>query len=184
LEASATKWNFLPFKPGLVGGHCIGVDPYYLAQKAQEEGYHPEIILAGRRLNDGMGAYIANEVVRLMIKRDITIKNANVLLLGFTFKENCPDVRNTKVIDIYKELFSYAINVTVYDPFAKPEDVAHEYGIQMITKHPENELFDAVILAVAHTEFLGVDWRNRIKPGGVIYDVKGCLKQEIVTARL
>ena len=185
LEASATKWNFLPFKPGLVGGHCIGVDPYYLAQKAQEEGYHPEIILAGRRLNDGMGSYIANEVVKLMIKKDITVKDSKILLLGFTFKENCPDVRNTRVIDIYKELVSYNINVTVYDPFAKPEDVMHEYGVRTISKLPDNNRkFDSIILAVAHKEFLEIDWREFIKPRGIIYDVKGCLKVDTITARL
>ena len=151
LEASATKWNFLPFKPGLVGGHCIGVDPYYLAQKAQEAGYHPEIILAGRRLNDGMGAYIANEVIKLMINNDITVKGANILLLGITFKENCPDVRNTRVIDIYKELESYNVNITVCDEWAKPADVEHEYGIKTITKIPDGVLFDAIILAVPKT---------------------------------
>ena len=164
LEASATKWNFLPFKPGLVGGHCIGVDPYYLAQKAQEAGYHPEIILAGRRLNDGMGAYIATEVVKLMIKKDIIIKSAEVLVLGITFKENCTDVRNTKVVDIIRELQSYNINVTVYDPWAKPGDVAHEYGIVTITELPDGKLFDSAILAVAHREFIGVDWTKYAIP--------------------
>ena len=184
LEASATKWNFLPFKPGLVGGHCIGVDPYYLAQKAQEAGYHPEIILAGRRLNDGMGAYIATEVVKLMIKKDIIIKSAEVLVLGITFKENCTDVRNTKVVDIIRELQSYNINVTVYDPWAKPGDVAHEYGIVTITELPDGKLFDSAILAVAHREFIGVDWTKYAKKESVIYDVKGCLDSSMVTARL
>ena len=184
LEASATKWNFLPFKPGLVGGHCIGVDPYYLAQKAQEVGYHPEIILAGRRLNDGMGGYVAKEVVKLMIKNDITIKGANVLLLGITFKENCTDVRNTRVVDIIRELESYEIKVTIYDPWAKPNDVADEYGIDIVTEFPGEKLFDSLILAVSHSEFLNINWRAHIKPGGIIYDVKGCLDKTMVDARL
>lgn len=184
LEASATKWNFLPFKPGLVGGHCIGVDPYYLAQKAQEVGYHPEIILAGRRLNDGMGAYVANEVVKLMIKNDIVIKGAEVLLLGITFKENCPDVRNTKVIDIVRELLTYGIKLTIYDPWAKAEDVAHEYGIDIITTLPEDSLYDSLILAVAHKDFLRTDWKKKVKSGGIIYDVKGCLDKGMISARL
>jgi len=184
LEASATKWNFLPFKPGLVGGHCIGVDPYYLAQKAQEVGYHPEIILAGRRLNDSMGEYIANEVVKLMIKRDITIKGANILLLGITFKENCPDVRNTRVVDIISELKSYSINVTVYDPWAKPAEVMNEYGIDIINSLPDGALFDSVVLAVAHKEFLNTNWAQLVKRDGIIYDVKGCLDSKSVTARL
>jgi UDP-N-acetyl-D-galactosamine dehydrogenase len=184
LAATATKWNALPFKPGLVGGHCIGVDPYYLAQKAQEVGYHPEIILAGRRLNDGMGQYIANEVVKLMIKNDISVKGANVLLLGITFKENCTDVRNTRVVDIVREFNSYGINLTIYDPWAKPEDVMHEYGIAITRSLPEHQLFDSLVLAVAHTEFLDVNWRNRVKDGGIIYDVKGCLEREMIDARL
>ncbi|MBC7553815.1 MAG: nucleotide sugar dehydrogenase [Taibaiella sp.] len=184
LEAAATKWNFLAFKPGLVGGHCIGVDPYYLAQKAQEVGYHPEIILAGRRLNDGMGSYIANEVVKLMIKRDIPVKSANALVLGITFKENCTDVRNTKVVDIIMELKSYGINVTVYDPWAKAEEVAHEYGIEIVTELPDDQQYDTVILAVAHRNFLDTDWRKWTKEGGVIYDVKGCMESGVATARL
>jgi UDP-N-acetyl-D-galactosamine dehydrogenase len=184
LEASATKWNFLPFKPGLVGGHCIGVDPYYLAQKAQEAGYHPEIILAGRRLNDGMGEYVAHEIVKLMIKNDIIVKGANVLLLGITFKENCPDVRNTRVVDIIRELESYKINLTIYDPWAKPGEVMHEYGIDIITQLPEGALFDSIVLAVAHKDFLDTDWTKRIKKGGIIYDVKGCLDKNMVSARL
>jgi len=184
LEASATKWNFLPFKPGLVGGHCIGVDPYYLAQKAQEVGYHPEIILAGRRLNDGMGKYIAGEVVKLMIKNSITIKAARVLVLGITFKENCPDVRNTRVVDIISELKSYAIDVVVYDPWAKPEEVLHEYGIDIVTVLPDGTLYDSVILAVAHNDFKETDWRTCVKPGGIVYDVKGCLEKSMTDARL
>jgi len=184
LEAAGTKWNFLKFKPGLVGGHCIGVDPYYLAQKAQEVGYNPEIILAGRRMNDGMGGYIANEIVKLMIKRDITVKNAKVLMLGITFKENCPDVRNTKVVDIYKELLSYDINVTVYDPWASPEEVKHEYHIDTTNTLPEGGKYDAVVLAVAHDEFISQDWKQHLKPGGLIYDVKGCLEKSVVDQRL
>ena len=184
LEASATKWNFLPFKPGLVGGHCIGVDPYYLAQKAQEVGYHPEIILAGRRLNDGMGLYIAHEVVKLMIKNDVPVKGANVLLLGITFKENCPDVRNTRVVDIVKELVSYGMDLTIYDPWAKAEDVAHEYGIDIITSLPDDQVFDSIVLAVAHKDFTSVNWGNKVKPGGIIYDIKGCLDKNMVSGRL
>ncbi len=184
LEASGTKWNFLPFKPGLVGGHCISVDPYYLAQKAQEVGYHPEIILAGRRLNDGMGSYVANEVVKLMIKNDVAVKGADVLLLGITFKENCPDVRNTRVVDIIRELRSYHVNLTIYDPWANPEDVAHEYEIDIINKLPEGKLFDSLVLAVAHKDFLETDWNKIVKKGGIIYDVKGCLEKSKVDARL
>ena len=184
LAASATKWNFLPFKPGLVGGHCIGVDPYYLAQKAQEVGYHPEIILAGRRLNDGMGHYIATEVVKLMIKNDVPVKGAELLLLGITFKENCPDVRNTRVVDIVTELQAYGINLTIFDPWAKPEDVAHEYGLTIVTELPAATKFDSMILAVAHKDFLGIDWTERVKKGGIIYDVKGCLEKSMVNGRL
>jgi UDP-N-acetyl-D-glucosamine/UDP-N-acetyl-D-galactosamine dehydrogenase len=184
LEASATKWNFLPFKPGLVGGHCIGVDPYYLAQKAQEVGYHPEIILAGRRLNDGMGKYIASEVVKLMIKRDIPVKSAEVLVLGITFKENCPDVRNTRVVDIISELASYDININVYDPWAKPEDVTHEYGIHIVNQLPAGKLYDSVVLAVAHNDFKSINWRDHVKSNGIVYDVKGCLDKNMIDARL
>ena len=184
LEASATKWNFLPFKPGLVGGHCIGVDPYYLAQKAQEAGYHPEIILAGRRLNDGMGAYIANEVIKLMIKNDVPVKGANILVLGITFKENCPDVRNTRVVDIIRELHTYGVSTTIYDDWAKPEEVKHEYGLNTITQLPDAAKFDSIILAVAHKHFLDKDWRQYLKTGGIIYDVKGCLAKTMVDARL
>ena len=184
LEASATKWNVLPFKPGLVGGHCIGVDPYYLAQKAQQAGYHPEIILAGRRLNDGMGIYIAGEIVKLMIKNDLVVKGANVLLLGITFKENCPDVRNTRVVDIILELASYGIELTIYDPWANPADVAHEYGIEVISALPEGKLYDSLVLAVAHKDFLDVNWREKVKSSGIIYDVKGCLEKAMVDARL
>jgi UDP-N-acetyl-D-glucosamine/UDP-N-acetyl-D-galactosamine dehydrogenase len=185
LAASATKWNFSPFKPGLVGGHCIGVDPYYLAQKAQEAGYHPEIILAGRRINDSMGMYVAGEIVKLMIRKDIVIKGANLLLLGITFKENCPDVRNTGVMDIVRELESYNINLTIYDPWAKTEDVAEEYGIDIITSLPgETVLYDSIVLAVAHKNFLDANWKKWLKPNGIIYDVKGCLDKEMVNGRL
>jgi UDP-N-acetyl-D-galactosamine dehydrogenase len=184
LEASATKWNFLPFKPGLVGGHCIGVDPYYLAQKAQESGYHPEIILAGRRLNDGMGAYIAGEIVKLMIKNDIAVKGADVLVLGITFKENCPDVRNTRVVDIITELESFGMKLTIYDPWAKAEDVMHEYGIKVVAELSNDQIFDSMVLAVAHTDYLSTDWKKRVKTGGIIYDVKGCLNKNMISARL
>lgn len=183
LEAAGTKWNFLKFKPGLVGGHCIGVDPYYLAQKAQEVGYNPEIILAGRRMNDGMGGYIANEVVKMMIKRNLTIKNSNILMLGVTFKENCPDVRNTRVVDIIAELRSYDINLTVYDPWANPAEVKHEYGIDTTNDKPVGK-FDAVVLAVAHDEFIENDWKSYLNDDGIIYDVKGCLDKALVDHRL
>ncbi len=174
LEAAGTKWNFLPFTPGLVGGHCIGVDPYYLAQKAQEVGYHPEIILAGRRMNDGMGSYVAGEVIKLMLAKDITVKNAKVLVLGITFKENCPDVRNTKVVDVINNLKEYGVLVTVYDPLANPDEVAHEYGLRNLQKL-EYEKFDAIILAVAHKAFLTMDLSALAAPNAAIYDVKGVL---------
>ena len=186
LEAAGTKWNFLPFKPGLVGGHCIGVDPYYLAQKAQEVGYHPEIILAGRRLNDGMGQYVAAEIVKLMTKRDIRVKRARVLLLGITFKENCPDIRNTRAIDIYKELCTYDMDVSVYDPWADPEEVQHEYSIKAyrnITEIPHNE-FEAIVLAVGHNSFLDLDLKPFKAPNAVVYDVKGVLDREKIEGRL
>ena len=183
LEAASTKWNFLPFKPGLVGGHCIGVDPYYLAQCAQRHGYHPEIILAGRRMNDGMGEHVANETVKLMLKKGIQVLGSNILMLGFTFKENCPDVRNTKVIDIYKALKEYNLNLTVYDPWANPDIVRHEYGIEVVNELPEGKA-DAVILAVAHEKFKGLDVESLAKKKHVIFDVKGFLKKEIVDGRL
>ncbi len=174
LEAAGTKWNFLPFKPGLVGGHCIGVDPYYLAQKAQEVGYHPEIILAGRRVNDGMGQYVASEIIKLMVQRDIKIKGAKILTLGITFKENCPDVRNTKAVDIIDQLKTYGTSIEIYDPWANPKEVMHEYGIETVQDLP-NTKFDAIILAVAHKEFLDLDLRSILTTEGVIYDVKGAL---------
>ncbi len=184
LDAAATKWNFLPFRPGLVGGHCIGVDPYYLAQKAQEAGYHPEIILAGRRLNDGMGRYIAGEFVKLMIRNNLGVKGANVLVLGITFKENCPDVRNTRVVDIISELASYGMNLTIYDPIAHPGDVKHEYGLDIVNALPEGKKYDSVMLAVAHTEFKSTDWRLHAGENAIIYDVKSCLDRTIANARL
>jgi UDP-N-acetyl-D-galactosamine dehydrogenase len=174
LKAAGTKWNFLPFKPGLVGGHCIGVDPYYLAQKAQEKGYHPEIILAGRRLNDSMGEYVASQVVKLMIKKGVTINGANLLMLGITFKENCPDVRNTKIVDVVKALEDYGIQVTIFDPWANPVEVYHEYGLTTINKSP-NVTFDAIVLGVAHAEFLDFDIHSLRKKCSVLYDVKGVL---------
>src|SRR5690606_17508055 len=177
LEAAGTKWNFLPFKPGLVGGHCIGVDPYYLAQKAQEYGYHPEIILAGRRMNDGMGKYVASEVVKLMVQNDIKVKGTNILVLGITFKENCPDVRNTKAVDVINNLKSYGANVSIYDPWASPEEVAHEYGLTTIKSCP-TEKYDAIVLAVAHKDFLDLNIRKMLKPEGVLYDVKGILGEQ------
>ena len=174
LEAAGTKWNFLPFKPGLVGGHCIGVDPYYLAQKAQEVGYHPEIILAGRRMNDSMGQYVASEVVKLMLQNDIKVKGAEVLVLGITFKENCPDVRNTKVVDVIKNLKEYGINISIYDPLANPEEVKHEYNL-LTSKTLPNKKFDAVVLTVAHKEFLSLEFNDLKSQNAVVYDVKGVL---------
>ena len=183
LDAASTKWNFLPFKPGLVGGHCIGVDPYYLAQCAQRHGYNPEIILAGRRMNDGMGEYVATEVVKLMLKKGIQVLNSDILILGFTFKENCPDVRNTKVIDIYNTLKDYGVNITVYDPWANPEVAKHEYGIDIMSQLPKAK-FDAVILAVSHEEFKELDLMTSLKDVHVIFDVKGMLDSKFVDGRL
>jgi UDP-N-acetyl-D-galactosamine dehydrogenase len=193
LEAAGTKWNFLPFKPGLVGGHCIGVDPYYLAQKAQELGYHPEIILAGRRLNDSMGEYVAAQVVKLMIKKDIQVNGAELLMLGITFKENCPDVRNTKIVDVVASLQEYGIKVTIYDPWANPVEVMHEYGLTChaelntersrstesnpspITHHPSPTKYNAIVLGVAHKEFQNIDLDTLKKDNAIVYDVKGIL---------
>ena len=174
LKAASTKWNFLPFKPGLVGGHCIGVDPYYLAQRAQEFGYHPEIILAGRRLNDSMGEYVASQIVKLMIKKGISVNKAEVLMLGITFKENCPDVRNTKIVDVIKALAEYGIMVTIFDPLANVEDVKNEYNLITIKSVPNNK-FDAIILGVAHSEFLKLNFSELQKTNSLIYDVKGVL---------
>ncbi|MDQ8144326.1 nucleotide sugar dehydrogenase [Chryseobacterium sp. CFS15] len=177
LEAAGTKWNFLPFKPGLVGGHCIGVDPYYLAQKAQEHGYHPEIILAGRRLNDSMGEYVASQVVKTMIKKGININGAEILMLGVTFKENCPDVRNTKIVDVIAALEDYGVQVTTYDPWANPGEVKHEYGIDSLIQLPDTK-FHAIILGVAHNEFLNIDFDALKKDYAIVYDVKGIISDK------
>ncbi|WP_417857453.1 nucleotide sugar dehydrogenase [Xanthomarina gelatinilytica] len=178
LEAAGTKWNFLPFKPGLVGGHCIGVDPYYLAQKAQEYGYHPEIILAGRRLNDSMGSYIASEVIKLMLQKDIAIKNSEILILGITFKENCPDIRNTKAVDVIFALKDYGVNISIFDPWANIKEVKHEYNLDSVKEVP-NIKFDAIILTVAHNEFINLDYENLKKENSVVYDVKNVLPEKI-----
>ncbi len=174
LEAAGTKWNFLNFKPGLVGGHCIGVDPYYLAQKAQEAGYHPEIILAGRRLNDSMGEYVASRIVKLMIKKRIPVNHSKLLMLGITFKENCPDVRNTKIVDVIRALADYGIEISIFDPLANPNEVQHEYNL-ITTKTVPDEKFDAIVLGVAHKEFLNLDLQVLKKDNAIIYDVKGVL---------
>lgn len=178
LAAAGTKWNFLPFKPGLVGGHCIGVDPYYLAQKAQEFGYHPEIILAGRRLNDSMGQYVASEIIKLMVQQDIKIKGSKVLILGVTFKENCPDVRNTRVVDVVANLKDFGVDITIFDPWANPDDVLHEYGLETTKEKPETT-FDAVVLTVAHKEFLAMNLNNFMKEDAILYDVKSILPQPV-----
>ncbi|MBV2223232.1 MAG: nucleotide sugar dehydrogenase [Cloacibacterium sp.] len=175
LKAAGTKWNFLPFKPGLVGGHCIGVDPYYLAQKAQEFGYHPEIILAGRRLNDSMGQYVAEQVVKAMIKKDINVNGAEVLMLGITFKENCPDVRNTKIVDVINALEDFGVTVTTFDPWANPEEVYHEYQLNCQNSIPLKK-YDAIVLGVAHKEFLEMDFSFLKKENTILYDVKGVLQ--------
>jgi UDP-N-acetyl-D-galactosamine dehydrogenase len=182
LEAAGTKWNFLPFKPGLVGGHCIGVDPYYLTYKAEGIGYRPEVILSGRRINDNMGVHIANSVIKLMAKNDFPINKASILVLGITFKENCPDIRNSRVIDVIKELESYGTLVDVYDPQADREEVKHEYGIALLEKPAK--IYDAIVLAVSHNDFIHLDWRALTHPNTVVYDVKGFLDRSLVTARL
>ncbi|MDA3921923.1 MAG: nucleotide sugar dehydrogenase [Salinisphaera sp.] len=186
LQAAGTKWNFLPFRPGLVGGHCIGVDPYYLTYKAQMAGYHPEMILAGRRVNDGMGRYITHEVIRLMLRNKIQVNGGRALIMGFTFKENCPDLRNTRVIDIVKELIAMGMNVDIYDPWVNPEDMQHEYDVAPIDK-PENGAYDAVVLAVAHRQFkeMGAKAiRALCNDSGVIYDVKYAFEADEVDDRL
>jgi UDP-N-acetyl-D-galactosamine dehydrogenase len=188
LEAAGTKWNFLPFRPGLVGGHCIGVDPYYLTYKAQELGYRPEVILAGRRVNDGTGQYVATEVVKLMIKKNHVISSAKVLVLGITFKENCPDIRNSRAIDVVRGFHEFGCGVDVYDPWANADEVKSEYGVDLINC-PEalrelKDNYDAVVLAVAHKQFEEIDFNEFKKDGLVIYDIKGCLPKEIVDARL
>ena len=177
LEAAATKWNFLPFRPGLVGGHCIGVDPYYLAQKAQEYGYHPEIILAGRRMNDGMGEYVAKQVLKCMIKKGQCVKDSRILVLGITFKENCPEVRNTKVVDIIHALKDYDLHVDIYDPWASPAEVEKEYGLKVMNELPARQ-YEAVVLAVAHRQFRDLNIKTLCKTNGVVYDVKGILGGE------
>ena len=183
IEAAATKWNFIKLSPGLVGGHCISVDPYYLIQKAQVYGVLPRVMSNARRLNDGMGAYVANQTIKCMNKKGVLVKGAKILILGITFKENCPDIRNTKVVDIYHTLEEYTRRITVYDPWAHPDQVMHEYGVEVTATLPEDR-YDAVILAVAHKEFLGLDVRSLVKEGGVIYDVKGVLPRDLVDARL
>ena len=183
LEAAGTKWNFLKYKPGLVGGHCIGVDPYYLAYKAESLGYHPQVILSGRRVNDNMGMFVANKVIKLMIAKGSTIKGSNVLILGVTFKENCPDVRNTKVIDIYNELVEFGINVDLYDPWADTLEVKKEYNIQM-TPELNKKKYDSIIIAVAHNEFLTMDFKNLKKVNTIIFDTKSCIDRALVDGRL
>ena len=183
LEAAGTKWNFLPFRPGLVGGHCIGVDPYYLARSAQRHGYNPEIILAGRRMNDGMGEYVAAQTVKLMLKKRIQVIGSKILILGFTFKENCPDSRNTKVVDIYRALKEYNLDITVYDPWAKASLVQKEYGISIVNQPPSGK-FDALIAAVAHKEFLELDIAGLLEDRHVVFDVKGTLDRNMVDGRL
>jgi UDP-N-acetyl-D-galactosamine dehydrogenase len=187
LEAAGTKWNFLPFRPGLVGGHCIGVDPYYLIQKAQSTGYYPDILLACRRINDRMGRHIAGEVIKLMIQRGIAIAGSRILLLGITFKENCPDLRNTRVIDLVRELEEYGAGVDIHDPWADAAVAAHEYGVRLLTQPPVHGTYDAIVVAVAHDEFraMGVEGLRALANGrAVIYDIKGMFPKDQVDARL
>jgi UDP-N-acetyl-D-glucosamine/UDP-N-acetyl-D-galactosamine dehydrogenase len=187
LEAAGTKWNFLPFRPGLVGGHCIGVDPYYLTHKSQEIGYHPEMILAGRRINDNMGLYVASQVVRLMVRQGTSLPESRILVLGFTFKENCPDVRNTRVIDVVQELRSFGATVDVYDPWADPAGVQHEYGIDLLRKPPARGHYHGIVMAVAHQQFRSMsvaDIRAYGRPKHVLYDIKSVLPAAAVDARL
>jgi UDP-N-acetyl-D-galactosamine dehydrogenase len=182
LEAAGTKWNFLPFRPGLVGGHCIGVDPYYLTYKAEEIGYHPQVILSGRRINDAMGSHVAKKVIKLMIDKGQTIKDSRALLLGITFKENCPDIRNSKVIDVYNELSDFGIDVDVYDPWADKEEVKHEYGVDLVDKPTAN--YSAVILAVSHDEFKELDVQALTSENSVVFDIKSFFEEELIDARL
>lgn len=184
IEAAGTKWNFLKYQPGLVGGHCIGVDPYYLAHKAQALGYHPQVILSGRRVNDNMGPFVADKVVKLMIQKDHKIKGSKALIMGITFKENCPDVRNTRVVDIYHELINFGLDVEIYDPWADAKEVKHEYGLDIINKLDESVVYDAVVVAVAHSEFLKFDYKKIKRNNGVIFDTKACLDRGLVDARL
>jgi len=183
LEAAGTKWNFLPFRPGLVGGHCIGVDPYYLAQCAQRYGYNPEIILAGRRMNDSMGEYVASQIIRLMLKKGIQVLNSNILILGFTFKEDCPDIRNTKVANLVNTLKEYNLKITIYDPWADPERVKKTYNFDLVNQLPK-EKYDALVLAVAHRKFADISWKTLVKDKNIIYDIKGYMPREIVDGRL
>ena len=182
LEAAGTKWNFLSFKPGLVGGHCIGVDPYYLTYKAESMGYHPEVILSGRRINDNMSTYIANTVIKLMAQNELPIHKSKILVLGVTFKENCPDIRNSKAVDVIRELQSFGTIVDIFDPHADPEDVKHEYGLTLITELTQK--YNAIVLTVGHKEFSGLDWRVIRNDKTVVYDVKGFLDRSLITARL
>ena len=184
IEAASSKWNFIKLKPGLVGGHCISVDPYYLIQKAQVYGVLPRIMFAARQLNNGMGSYVAEQTIKCMNKKGVVVKDARILILGITFKENCPDIRNTKIVDIYHTLQEYTGNITVYDPWANPEKVRLECGIEIVTQLGDSNQYDAVILGVAHKEFLSLDVKSLVRTGGVIYDVKGILPQEIVDGRL
>ncbi|MCJ8166347.1 nucleotide sugar dehydrogenase [Pontibacter sp. E15-1] len=184
IEAAGTKWNFLKYKPGLVGGHCIGVDPYYLAHKAESLGYHPEVILSGRRVNDNMGQFVADKVVKLMINKDYKIKGSRALIMGFTFKENCPDVRNTRVVDIYHELTQFGIKVDIYDPWADAAEVAHEYNLEIQNELDASVMYDAIIVAVAHNEFLNFDFQKFKQNNAVIFDTKACLDRNLVDARL
>ncbi|MDR2033805.1 MAG: Vi polysaccharide biosynthesis UDP-N-acetylglucosamine C-6 dehydrogenase TviB [Helicobacteraceae bacterium] len=184
LEAAGTKWNFLPFRPGLVGGHCIGVDPYYLTYKAESVGYHPQVILSGRRINDGMGAYVAAQTIKLLIKKGSSVRGAKALILGITFKENCPDIRNSRVIDIVRELEEFGVSVSAFDPWADAEEVKREYGDLNIFKTAPSEKFDALVVAVAHREFKTIDPRSLVKPNGAIYDVKGLCDRSQIDGRL
>jgi len=184
IEAAGTKWNFLKYQPGLVGGHCIGVDPYYLAHKAQALGYHPQVILSGRRVNDNMGPFVANKVVKLMIEKDHKIKGSKALIMGVTFKENCPDVRNTRVVDIYHELRQFGLDVDIFDPWADAAEVKHEYGVDIIGQLDEGVVYDAIVVAVSHSEFLSFDYKKIKRNNGVIFDTKACLDRALVDGRL
>lgn len=184
IEAAASKWNFIKLSPGLVGGHCISVDPYYLIQKAQVYGVLPRVMSSARRLNDGMGEYVAHQVIKLMNKKGVLVKDANILLLGITFKENCPDIRNTKIVDIYSTLAEYTNNITIYDPWANKEEVRHEYNLEITNTLPQENKYDAIILGVAHKEFLNIDIKTLLNANGVVYDVKGVLDRNIIDGRL
>ena len=184
IEAAASKWNFIKLSPGLVGGHCISVDPYYLIQKAQVYGVLPRVMSSARRLNDGMGEYVANQVIKLMNKKGVLVKDANILILGITFKENCPDIRNTKIVDIYSTLSEYTNNITIYDPWANPQEVEHEYKINIVNKLDTSSRYDAIVLGVAHNEFLSLDIKSLLNDNGVVYDVKGILPREVIDGRL